>query len=284
MRVIAIGKNSEEYSLKRFSEVCKSKKINIDTFAYNDFSFVSDPEITLFDPSINPADYTHAIFRPNRDLNYIRFAMINYFVKQNPTIRIFNETVLRSTIGTYNKFIQFMELGNQQIKIPKTFFTSKTDYIHKLIEKENVLIQKLTDGSNGKNINLIKSINDVALTEISDSVFQEYIPHSKQIRVITVGVEVVGAIEKEKENDKVTSNSGKAKEMNLTSLPTILIDSTLKAAKLLGLEYSGADWIQHSKTGEYYLVEVNMFPAFKQMEEASDLNVTEKIIDYLAST
>ena len=114
-----------------------------------------------------------------------------------------------------------------------------------------------------------------------DFIMQEFISEStgRDVRVNVVGGKVVSAMERYNETDfrSNISNGGNMKKIVLTpEIEAIAV----KAAEIIGLDFAGVD-VLFGKNGPI-VCEVNSNPHFKSSLECTGVDMSERIMDYIA--
>ncbi len=194
-----------------------------------------------------------------------------------------------------DKMLTFLELANNGIPMPKTLpgllcFDQNAKINETTVDTviQNLglpVIVKECFGSLGKGVHLAKTKDE--LFEICNKVkskphlFQEFIPSSygKDVRVIVVGDEVVGAILRASDSD-FRSNISSGGHGEKFELSQELKDLALKITRLLGLKYCGMDFL-FGKDGEYLVCEVNSNAFFKGFERVTEINVAKKYAEFI---
>lgn len=147
------------------------------------------------------------------------------------------------------------------------------------------MIIKECYGSFGAQVYLAESLAHakkiVASLGHKDFIMQEFISESRgrDVRVNVVGGQVISAMERYNENDfrSNISNGGKMKSTTITSdIEAVAI----KTAEIIGLDFAGVD-ILFGKDGPI-VCEVNSNPHFKSSLECTGVDMSEKIMDYIA--
>ncbi len=107
---------------------------------------------------------------------------------------------------------------------------------------------------------------------------QEYIEESqgKDLRIFVVGGEVIACMQRIAEDGDFRSNVGQGGSGVVYTPTEEETHLAIRAAKALELEVAGVDIIQ-TKHGPA-IMEVNANPGFQELEEASGVNVAEKMI------
>jgi len=109
------------------------------------------------------------------------------------------------------------------------------------------------------------------------ALFQEYIK-GVNVRVFAVEDEFIGGakIIQGPEVDSRVRQFG----VEVVEVPEEVQDIAFKALKIVGMKFSGIDFMLSEK-GEYYLLECNPSPMFYVFEMASGIPVSEKLAEYL---
>lgn len=120
--------------------------------------------------------------------------------------------------------------------------------------------------------------------EMTQSVFylQEYIPHGNEdIRAFVVGERVVASMLRVAEGWKTNiSGGGTAKPHELEE---ILVDLSIKATKVIGLEYSGVDLLRSEIDGTIYVVELNSTPGWQGLQTVTARNIAGIVAEHILS-
>lgn len=193
-----------------------------------------------------------------------------------------------------NKAIMHHKLSNLDIRMPKTLVGPFVFFQQQLSEKyyEEIfqelgskLILKEAYGSFGMQVYQINSKEELQsrLIEIGNRAFiiQEYIDTSvgRDIRVNIIGDKIVGAMERSNLTDfraNITlGGTGKVTELNDSQK-----DLALKAHRALKLDFSGVDLL-YGKEEEPILCEVNSNVNYVSFEEASGINFSAKLLEYI---
>lgn len=193
-----------------------------------------------------------------------------------------------------NKALMHLELSNQGIRMPKTlvgpfvFFQQNLsdEYFDRIFsELGQRIILKEAYGSFGMQVYQINSKEELQsrLIELGNRAFimQEYIDTSfgRDIRVNIIGDKIVGAMERSNSSDfraNITlGGTGKFIELDDNQK-----EIALKAHKALKLDFSGVDLL-YGKDNEPILCEVNSNVNYLSFEEASGINFSEKLLDYI---
>jgi RimK family alpha-L-glutamate ligase len=200
-----------------------------------------------------------------------------------------------SIIKCDDKMLTHICLSNEGIKMPTSISSTlcytdngNRDYLKPVIEKIGLpMIVKENYGSLGKQVYLVNNYQE--LLEIENKlihiphIFQEYIECSrgKDYRIIVIGGKVVAYMKRENPNSYL-SNLATGGTASKVDLPKEFLDTAVKCAKILGLDYCGVDILKGSN-GEPIVSEVNSNAFYEGIEKTTGVNVAGCYVDYLLS-
>jgi ribosomal protein S6--L-glutamate ligase/tetrahydromethanopterin:alpha-L-glutamate ligase len=186
-----------------------------------------------------------------------------------------------------DKYYTSALLEEADIKTPRTVVCESFSEAMKSFKEmgEDIIVKPLF-GSLGLGITRVSS-EDIAYRvfralEMTNSVYylQEFLPHGgEDIRLFTIGDEVVASMKRVSDNWKTNiSSGGKPKPY----YPSIEIkDICLKASYKLGLDYTGVDVIVSND--DIYVIELNSTPGWEGLQSVTDINITKKLVKYVIS-
>jgi RimK family alpha-L-glutamate ligase len=110
---------------------------------------------------------------------------------------------------------------------------------------------------------------------------QKFIPHdNRDIRVLVVGDECLAAMERVGDDWKTNISVG-AQPMKL-NVSAEIKDFCIRASKSVSADYCGVDLLRSEK-GELYVIEVNSMPAWQGLQQVTDFNIAEHLIEYFCN-
>ncbi len=183
-----------------------------------------------------------------------------------------------------DKFLTSVFLDKHQIPTPKTVICEDPNSALEAFEElGGDCILKPLFGSKGVGIT---HLNDRAFAENViyslgrlNKVFylQEFIEHhNRDIRILVLGGKAVAGMCRVGDNWKTNIYAGaKAKPLEISDE---LKDIAIKTAQITKTEISGVDIIE-SERG-YLVLEVNSIPGFTALQEVTDFNIAEEIINF----
>jgi len=186
-----------------------------------------------------------------------------------------------------DKYYTSALLEEAGIKTPRTIVTENFSEAMKVFKElgEDIVVKPLF-GSLGMGITRVTS-EDLAYRvfralEMTKSVYylQEYIPHNgEDIRVFVIGDEVVASMKRVSDNWKTNISTGaKARKHQVSDE---IQEICQKAAKKLGLEYTGVDVIVSGD--DVYVIELNSTPGWKGLQTVTEIDITKKLGEYVLS-
>jgi RimK family alpha-L-glutamate ligase len=107
---------------------------------------------------------------------------------------------------------------------------------------------------------------------------QEYLPHFQEdIRAFVVGSSVVAAMRRRGAGWKTNVSQGATAES--IQLNDEMKELSLRAARLIGLDYAGVDLLP-AENGKTYVVEINSIPGWRGLQKTTEIRIADKIIDH----
>ncbi|MGM0603296.1 MAG: RimK family alpha-L-glutamate ligase [Bacillota bacterium] len=234
---------------------------------------------------LDSADYIFVRVIPGGSLEQIilRMDILNRMAARGKKI-INSPSVIEKTVDKY--YTQFL-LADEGIPTPETFvsedFAEAVEFYHRW---QDVILKPLF-GSLGKGIVRITD-EDTAYRvfrawEMNNFVFylQKYIPHGKSdIRAFVCDGKLIAASERCGSSWK--TNVARGASSQKIELPAHIADMAVRSAEILNLKYAGIDIILEE--GDYkspFVIEVNSIPGWHGLQQVTDFNIADRIIDML---
>jgi ribosomal protein S6--L-glutamate ligase len=187
----------------------------------------------------------------------------------------------------HNKFMTLMELVKRGIPVPETWLTSSKEKAGKIIDKQSLpVIMKLLSGFGGEGVMIMESKEaakatiETMQTLRQEIMIEEYLPNpGEDIRGVVAGDEIIASFKRIAGKGEKKANihlGGRGVDFKLTSE---MEEIALSSAKAIGSKICAVDMVESK--GKVCVIEVNINPGLKGMERATDLNVAQRIIDYV---
>lgn len=194
-----------------------------------------------------------------------------------------------------DKMMTYYELAGSGVRIPKTMPGLLCYAPEERIKDETVerieselsypLVVKECYGSLGKGVHLISNRDELLdimeRLKCVEHLFQEYIgtSYGKDVRVIVIGNQVIGAMLRSSEND-FRSNIGNGGKGLLFPVDDEIRDIALNVTRTLKLDYCGIDLL-FGPDDTYYVCEVNSNAFFSTFEKVTGINVAKRYAEYI---
>lgn len=268
---LLIVTTKKDFSCRRIIEEAEKKKIDVTKILYEDLS-AYNLEIDKFnfcilrDPYNTGVDFSDrlrellALFKKKQVLDYDTY-------KEHPSYE--------------DKLFQHNLFG-EKIPMPKFYHLSSADKIE--INSFPVIAKKRIS-SRGKGIYIFNTKDEIEMffnkNSISDYVFEEYIDIGKDIRIIIIGDEIIGAVERSLRIKKRGEYNGiGVRVLGKYNLPEEIKRKSVQVAKMIKCDLCGIDFAIDKK-GKEYFVECNISPQFNSAERVLGINIAEKLVDFI---
>lgn len=199
---------------------------------------------------------------------------------------------VNSSIGitrSRDKLRSLQLMAKAGIDMPITGFAHSPDDTDDLIKMVGgtPLVIKLLEGTQGVGVVLAET-KKAAQSVIqafrglkANIIVQEFIKESSgvDIRCLVVGNKVVASMKRQAEPGEFRSNlhrGGQAQKVKITKAER---ETALKAVKVMGLEFAGVDLLRSDRGP--LIMEVNSSPGLEGIENATGIDVAEKVIKHL---
>jgi ribosomal protein S6--L-glutamate ligase len=210
-------------------------------------------------------------------------------VRQFEVMGVFSANESQAISRSRDKLRCVQILAREGIGLPVTGFAHATEDIDGLIETVGgaPLVIKLLEGTQGIGVVLTettqaaKSVIQAFRGLDANILVQEFIKESggADIRCFVVGNKVVASMKRQGPEGDFRSNlhrGGRAEKVKLTPEER---STAVRSAKAMGLRVAGVDLLR-SNHGPV-VIEVNSSPGLEGIEKASQVDVADKIIEFL---
>lgn len=288
MRIAILSKGPGNYSTKRLREEALKRGHEVEVINYA----LCEARIEQSKPTIlykgeELSGYDAII--PRIASSYTRYgsAIVRQFEMQG----VFSATSSISIVRSRDKLRSIQLLSRAGIGVPKTIFSRGVTEIDTVMEELGgpPIIIKLARGTHGRGVVLAESRKAARSVlqgfylmdeDGANILLQEYVEESggQDIRAFVVAGKVVASMKRQSLDDDFRSNLHQGGTGSVVKLTDEERRTAIKAARAMGLSICGVDMMR-SKRGPLVL-EVNASPGFG-IEEITDRNVAEKIIEYV---
>jgi ribosomal protein S6--L-glutamate ligase len=286
-KILILSRNENLYSTKRIFEEGIKRNHLIEIIDYTKCHMLMEkgkPYIYYGDKDISNVDAI--IPRIGATNTFYGSAIIRQFEMK----KIFTTCGSLALLRARDKLRSLQILSKSGIDIPKTAFAKYPEDIDNLIKRVGgpPLIIKLLEGTQGLGVVLAetktaaRSVLEAFYGLKANILVQEYIKESagEDIRIFVIDDKIIGSIKRKNFiKDEFRANLHRGGFAEETALSEKEKQIALKAAKSLGLKIAGIDLLR-SKRGPL-VIEVNPSPGLEGIESATNINIAEKIIQYI---
>jgi RimK family alpha-L-glutamate ligase len=285
LRIGIIGSDRKEWHISKL--VKKLKKRGVESHLLPSTKLLArigaSPKLSVRNFSIDEYDAVIVRRVPGGTAEQVFYRMDVLRRLEDMGILVINSA--RGIEKAVDKYYTSALLEEAKINTPTTIVTESFGEAMKAFkELGGDIIVKPLFGSLGMGITRVSS-EDVAYRvfralEMTKCVYylQKFIPHGgKDIRVFTIGDQVMASMLRVSDNWKTNISSGGKATPYTPSEKEVKI--SLKASRKLGLEYSGVDIIKTEN--DYYVIELNSTPGWEALQSVSELDITESLIDHV---
>ena len=287
MKIGILGNDGKEWHIQRLLGEFRSR--GAEAYVFPATKLISritlEPKISVKGYMIE--DYDALIVRrmPGGTAERVFYRMDALHMLEEYGVYVINPAL--SIEKSVNKYYTSALLEKAGITSPRTVVTeSFTEAMRAFEELGGDVVVKPLFGSLGAGITRLTD-EDIAYRvfralESTQTVFyiQEYIPHgNKDIRAFVIGSEVVASMKRVGAGWKTNISSGAAPEPY--ELSDEEVETSLKAAETLGLEYTGVDLMRSDEDGTLYTLEVNSTPGWEGLQKVTSVDIAERLVEYV---
>lgn len=288
MKIAILSNGPGNYSTKRLKEVAQAHGHDVSVVKYKD-CYAS---IEKSNPTVSYEG--HDLPQFDAIIPRIANSMTRYgsaIVRQLETRGVYSVSSSIAISRSRDKLRSMQLLAKAGVDIPKTVFSRNSADIDDLIEKlgGTPVIIKLARGTHGNGVVLAetkkaaKSVLQALYLTNEDGtniLLQEFVKESAgvDIRAFVVGGRVVASMKRQSLDDDFRSNLHKGGEGTVIKLTPEERKMCVKAAKAMGLNVAGVDFMRSSRGP--LILEVNASPGFG-IEKITNRDVATPIIEYI---
>lgn len=285
MKLLIIG-SSQSYESQLLKKEAEKRNHSIKIIPLSKLIFAGQNKLLI--TTSNGLDIEHfdaVLFRAiNRHITEAKI-IAQYMSNKK---RIVVDEILAIDNYYFHKFFMHHRLWFKGIPQPATFYAFNLKGIQTIIQKlKPPMIVKHIKGMHGRSIfrfDTRQAALDFFKTpekkRLGSYIIQEWYPCEYYYRTLVLNNKVLGAMERISlfnQNQPKSPLSQRSKKVGLSSA---LKKLSLKTAKALKIELAGLD-IMPDRDGVLRVLEINRSPKFKRFTQVTDINVAEKIIEYL---
>lgn len=192
-----------------------------------------------------------------------------------------------SLLISHNKFVTLERLAFSNIPVPETYLTGSKSVAKDIINKGKLpMMIKLLSGYGGQGVMIMDSKEAANSTiETMQTLKQEILIErflenpGEDIRGIVAGDEIIASYKRVAAKGEMRANihaGGRGEAFTLTSEQE---EICFRSAKAIGAKICAVDMIESN--GKPSVLEVNINPGIKSIEDATSINVAQRIIEFV---
>lgn len=276
--------NEKDWNVRQLKKEVEKKDIDCITFPLPELiaRLGDTPKVSCQGHDLEDFDALIVRWAPKGSAEQIVFRMDALHRLENLGIKTLNPSA--SIEKCADKFYTCSLLEDAGIPVPRTVIAEKREDASKAFKELGDVIVKPLFGSLGAGMLRVDD-EDLAYRVFSALEFgrniyyiQEFTPHkNRDRRAFVLDGEVLASMERQGRDWR--TNIAKGGEAKVRELSPELEEMSVKAAETLGCEYAGVDIIESE--GKAYVVEVNAIPGWKGLQSITEVNIAEKIINFL---
>lgn len=286
MRVYILSRNESLYSTRRLVEEGLKKGWDVRVIDYLKCTIEIMKGELLINYQGKVLPIPDAIIpRIGASRTFYGTAMVRHFEMMDVFSTSGNLAIARSR----DKLRSLQVLSKNDVDMPKTVFASNESSAKDVIALSGgtPLVLKILEGTQGVGVVLVdsekaaKSVLDAFYGMDVNLLVQEYIAEANgsDIRAFVVDGEVVGAMKRKGAEGDFRSNLHQGGSATSYQLNRKEKATAIAAAKAMGLGVCGVDMIP-SRRGPL-VMEVNSSPGLEGIEKSTNINISEKIMEYI---
>ncbi|HIQ49861.1 MAG TPA: RimK family alpha-L-glutamate ligase [Nanoarchaeota archaeon] len=286
MKLALLGPEKKDYSDLRLLKEAKQVFDTVTYFPLQKIIIEFNEELNIFYRGKDITEYD--VILPRIPSNYmeIGYTVLKFLKSVGCKLTITPESV----IYTHNKFLTLIMLAKNFVPVPSTYLSLKRSPLEMILEKiDYPVVLKILYGCQGKGVMFADSkqsaisIMDTLETFKQPVFVEEYIENpGEDIRALVVGDKVVASMKRKAKKGERRANIGVGGVGEKYELTEEEKELAIKAAKVLGMGIAGVDMLKE-KNKNPVIIEVNVYPGFKGLENATGKNVAKEIIEYAYS-
>ena len=194
----------------------------------------------------------------------------------------------QSKLTANDKILSLARLASHGITVPPTVLAASAEEANGLAATLSYpSVVKLTEGLWGAGVMRVdsetsfRSVSGALLNLGHPLLIQPYLltGHSRQLRVLVLGQEILAAYEAEPRDGEFRANLHAGATPTPVTVTGAIADVSLESARALGLDFAGVDLIVNDDA--VYVVEVNPAPGFAFARTMPGIDIGASLVSYL---
>lgn len=286
MKIAILSREPNSYSTKQLVAACLEKKHEVEILNTLKFSIhVERGNPQLYYEARPVEGFDAVIPRIGASLTFFGTAVVRQFEQMG----VF---CLNSSLGitvSRDKLRAIQILSRHNIDFPVTQFIKHKKNVLPAIENVggSPVIIKLLEGTQGVGVILAetKKVAEAIIETLQSTkqnvLIQKFVKESKgkDIRALVVGGKVIAAMRRSAQGDEFRSNVHRGGTVEGIQLNEAFEQAAIHSTQILGLNVAGVDMLEGADGPK--LMEVNSSPGFEGIEQATKINISKSIVEFI---
>lgn len=188
---------------------------------------------------------------------------------------------------SHDKFVTLERLAFSGVPVPETYLTGSREVAKEIINKGKLpMMLKLLSGYGGQGVMILNS-KEAAHSAIEtmqvlkqEILIEKFLENpGEDIRGVVAGDEIIASYKRVAAKGEVRANIHAGGRGEAFSLTPEMEEICFRAAKAVGARMCAVDMIESN--GKPSVLEVNINPGIKSIEDSTGINVAKRMIDFV---
>ncbi len=288
MRIAILSRGPRLYSTRRLREAFRNR--GHEALVLNPMRFAIDVqqgEPDLYYQGKRLREYDAIVPRIGASITFFGTAVVRQFEQMG----VYSINPSHSISVSRDKLRSIQVLSRHHVGFPRTLFAKDKESVLRGLDRLGTpAVVKLLEGTQGIGVILAETrkIAEAIMETLQEAagqnvLIQEFVKESRgtDIRALVVGNEVVAAMRRKAQGDEFRSNVHRGGSTEPIELDPEYARTALHAAQIMGLRFAGVDMLE-GRDGPM-VMEVNSSPGLEGIEDATGINVADKVVDLVES-
>ncbi|MBU0898341.1 MAG: RimK family alpha-L-glutamate ligase [Nanoarchaeota archaeon] len=284
LAILGPSENVSAYTTKRLIEEAR-KEMKVKQIPLVDVELKIDKSLDAIHEKESLSEYDYILPRIDSKRAEIGYPVVRFLDHMEVKKPYVAETILIA----HNKFLTLEQFVKNGISVPETYLTASKNIAKDILGKQKFpIILKLLSGFGGQGV-MVMDTKEAAETVIEAMktlqqkiLIEKFIVNpGEDIRGIVAGDEVIASFKRIALNGERRANIKLGGRGVAFKLSDEMEDICIKCARAIKSEICAVDMIE-GKDG-IQVIEVNINPGLQGIEKATNINVAQRIIDFVKS-
>lgn len=279
--LLLLGCNTRRPILKRIFTEAQIMNMNVVFYLYSDisFSFNGDFKIYLRGEPIDFIPDGVILDWPGPYMTF-RNILADYYLTNNIFVLNGSSVMKWSSLNKLTQTYEFQQLGIATIP---TNCSGNSDLLIKETDNKTMVIKSIfgAEGNEVFKVTSSKSMIDILkIYSSEDLLSQPLLQNLIEFRVVVIGDQVVGAVQKEPALGDFRGNKTKGATFKSVPIPPVIEEISVKCCKAFDCDFAGVD-IFWDGINLPMVIEVNRYLGIGGVEKATGINISYILLEWI---